>query len=213
MYDETLGQIVGEVGERWLENRRNGFRSILQARSRIDTVPRGKVTHLGIVEREDDRLKFKMGARLEPVLSGDRDPFAIRKESICRPEVIWCGESKVRGLTDGREDVEVGKGGKDEDEDDCFYGGRRSTRRERSRDCTHCFGGLTETIRMRAARAQRGGRRTKIAGLLLDGERSKDGQDNLDDDEAGLVVVKGMGETGEWEKSFDRIFIGRLLSM
>ena len=157
MYDEALGQIVGEVGERWLENSRNGFRNILRAGSRVGTVPRSKATHLSIVEREDDRLKLEMGARLEPVLSGDRDPFVIREEGICGPEVIWCGESKVCGLTDSREDVKVGKGGKDEDKDDCFYGSRRGAGCERSRDCTHCSGGLGETIRMRAVRAQRDG--------------------------------------------------------
>jgi hypothetical protein len=94
-----------------------------------------------------------MGAHLEPVLSGDGDPFVIRKEGICGPEVVWCGESKVCGLTDGREDVEVGKGGKDEDEDDCFYGGKRSARCEGSRDGTHCFRDLVRTIRMRVLRS------------------------------------------------------------
>ena len=142
MYDEILGQIVGEVGERGLENRRNGFGNILRVRSTIGTALRSEATHLDIVEREDDRLKLKMDARLEPVLSGDWDPFVICKEGICGPEVVRCGESKVCGLTDSREDVKIGKGSKDEDEDDCFYRGKRSARCEGSGNCTHCFGDL-----------------------------------------------------------------------
>ena len=94
-----------------------------------------------------------MDARLEPVLSRDGDPFVICKEGICGPDIIWCGESKVCGLTDSREDVEVRKGSKDEDEDDCFYGGKRSARCEGSRDCTHCFGDLVQTIRMRVLKS------------------------------------------------------------
>ena len=142
-----MGQIVGEVGERGLENRRNGFRNILRVRSTIGTALRREATHLDIVEREDDRLELKMDARLEPVLSRDGDPFVICKEGICGPEVVWCGESKVCGLTDSREDVKIGKGRKDEDEDDCFYGGKRSTRCERSRDGTHCFKDRVRTVR------------------------------------------------------------------
>ena len=88
-----------------------------------------------------------MHSRLEPVLSGDGDPFIIGEKGICGPEVIRCGESKVCGLTDGGEDVEIGKGGEDEDKDDCFYGGKRSTRCEGPRDSTHCFKDRVRTVR------------------------------------------------------------------
>ena len=78
-----------------------------------------------------------MDACLEPGLSGDGDPFTISKESICGPKSVGRGESKVCGLTDGREDVEVGEGREDKDKDDGFYGGERSARCEGSRNCTH----------------------------------------------------------------------------
>lgn len=94
-------------------------------------------------------MKLKMDARLKPVLSGNGDPFVISKEGICGPKVVWCGERKVCGLTDGGEDVEVGKGSKDEDKDDCLYRGRRSARCKGSRDGTHYFGDLLRIIRTR----------------------------------------------------------------
>lgn len=148
MHGKALGQIVGEVGKGWPENRRNRFRKALRVRSAIGAQG-SKATYLNIAEREDDRLKFKMNARFEPVFPRDGDPFVIGKKSVCRPEAVWCGESEVCGLTDGGEDIEVGKGRKDEDEDNCFYGSERSAHREGSRNGTHCFGDLVGTISMR----------------------------------------------------------------
>jgi len=96
-------------------------------------------------------LKFKVNARFEPVFPGDGDPLVIGKKSVCGPEAVWCGESKVCGLTDGGEDVEIGKGRNDEGEYNCFYGSKRSARREGSRNGTHCFGDPVRTIRTRNA--------------------------------------------------------------
>ena len=77
VYDEVVGQIVGEVGEGGLDNGRNGFRNTLCVMSVMGTALRSKVTRLDILEREDNRLQFEMNACFEPVLSGDGDPLAI----------------------------------------------------------------------------------------------------------------------------------------
>ena len=123
-----MGQIVGEVGKGWLETGRNRLRNILQVRLAIDTTLRSEAAYLNVVEREDDWLQFKMNARFEPVLPRDGDPFVVGEEGICGPEIVGRRESKVGGLADGGEDVEVGEGREDEDKDDGFYGGKRSAR-------------------------------------------------------------------------------------
>ena len=87
-------------------------------------------------------MKFKLNGCFEPVLSGDRDPFAVGKEGVCGPEIVGRGEGKVCGLTDGREDVKVGEGSKDENKDDGLYGSRSSASSEGSWNGTHCFGDL-----------------------------------------------------------------------
>jgi len=106
-------------------------------RSAIGVVPRSKATHLKAVKREDDRLKFKVNACLEPVLSGDGDPFVIGMEGICGLEVGRCREGRVCGLPDDGEEVEVGKGCKDEGGDDGLYGGEGGTPGDGSRNGTH----------------------------------------------------------------------------
>ena len=148
VYDKVVGQIVGKVGEGRLENGRNGFRNILGERSRIGIILRNTVTCLNVVEREDNWLQFEVNTCFEPVLPGDWDPFIVGEESICGSEVVGCGESKVCGLTNGREDVEVGEGCEDEDKDNGFYGGKRSARCQGSGDGTHCLGDLARTIRV-----------------------------------------------------------------
>ena len=42
------------------------------------------------------------------------------------------GGGKERGMLDTVEDVEVGEGGEDEDEDDGFYGGEHGVYRQRA---------------------------------------------------------------------------------
>jgi len=187
----------------------------------IGILPRSKATHLDVVEREDDWLKFKLNRGCKPVLSGDGDPFAVGKESICGPEIVWYGKGKVCGLADGGEDVEVGEGSKDENKDDGFYGGRGGASCEGSWNGTHCFGGLVSTIRM----STRWGRREldnlpKQETGPLNNRWSNVGQGNAgnggsdgDDGEVTLAVVR-IGGMGGFGKSFDRIFIVRLpLSM
>lgn len=156
MQEEVLGQIFGKVGKRGLENRGDGIRNILWVWSTPGTAAKSKVTDLNIVEREDDRLKLEMDTGLEPVLSGDGDPLTVGEKGICGPDIVWRGESKVCGSTDGREDVKVGKGCKDKHEDDCLDRGERSARCERSRDGAHGFRNLVGTIRMRTSEEAEG---------------------------------------------------------
>lgn len=85
----------------------------------------------GRVEGEDKLLEFEggctfVGLCMKPSRFANGHPLPMAEEGMCRTEGwgrIWCiGGGEEGGVFDGVEDVEIGKGADDAEEDDCFYG-------------------------------------------------------------------------------------------